>query len=205
MEAISEFLLNNITSFVTQHGVLSVFVLMLLESALIPIPSEVTMPFAGFLASSGKLSFWLVVFVGALGNLIGSQLAWYIGTKGEGFTRRWIRNWGKWVLISEHELDISISFYKRFGQPITFFSRLMPVVRTYISLPAGIAKMPLLPFSVLTFIGSFLWSAFLTWLGLKLGENWHSLSFYFRNFDYLIVGAAAALVALYIFYKIRKK
>lgn len=194
-----------ITNTISSTGYLAVFLLMAAESALIPIPSEVTMPFGGFLVSKGILNFWGVVLAGAVGNLVGSYLAWLLGTHGENFTRRFIKKWGKWVLVSEHELEIAISWYRRFGQPITFFSRLLPVIRTYISLPAGLAKMPLAPFLIFTFVGSFLWSTFLAWLGLLLGENWHSLSIYFRKFDVILVALGVLLVGLYIWYKIKKR
>lgn len=194
-----------ITNSIASTGYVAVFLLMAAESALIPIPSEITMPFGGFLASKGILNFWGVVLAGAVGNLVGSYLAWLLGTHGENFTRRFIKKYGKWVLISEHELEIAISWYRRFGQPITFFSRLLPVIRTYISLPAGVAKMPLAPFLIFTFAGSFLWSIFLTWLGVILGDNWHSLSIYFRKFDFAIVAVAALLVGLYLWYKLKKR
>lgn len=198
-------LITTITSIVSSSGYVAIFLLMAAESALIPIPSEITMPFGGFLVSKGVLSFWGVVAAGSLGNLLGSYLAWLIGTHGENFTRRFIKHWGKWVLVSEHELEIAISWYRRFGQPITFFSRLLPVIRTYISLPAGVAKMPLVPFLTLTLLGSFLWSAFLTWLGVILGENWHSLSVYFRKFDIAIAALGVLLVGLYIWYKLKRR
>lgn len=205
MNELLTFLTTVITSTISSTGYVAVFLLMTAESALIPIPSEVTMPFAGFLVSKGLLSFWWVVLAGSLGNVFGSYLAWLIGIHGENFSRRFIRKWGKWVLLSEHEFDIAISWYRRFGQPITFFSRLLPVIRTYISLPAGVAKMPLASFLILTFFGSFIWSTFLTWLGVILGDNWHSLSGYFRKFDIAIVLLVIILVGLYVWYKLKKK
>lgn len=194
-----------ITNTISSTGYLAIFLLMTAESALIPIPSEITMPFGGFLASKGILNFWGVVAAGSLGNLLGSYLTWLVGIHGENFTRRFIKKWGKWVLFSEHELEVAISLYRRFGQPITFFSRLLPVIRTYISLPAGVAKMPLAPFLILTLAGSFLWSTFLTWLGVVLGENWHSLSGYFRKFDIAIVTVVVLLVGLYLWYKLKRR
>lgn len=204
METITSFFVQNITSLVSDFGYLAVFLLMTAESALIPIPSEITMPFAGFLAQRGLLSFWLVILSGALGNLVGSWLAWYLGLRGEAFARALIKKWGKWVLVSEGELDTGISLFARFGQFITFFSRLLPIIRTYISLPAGIAKMPFVPFSILTFSGSLLWSAFLTYLGFVLGENWEALEVYFRPFQFVIVGTGVVLGVLYVWYKIKK-
>lgn len=194
-----ELLSSYLTSFIESYGLIAVFILMTAESALIPIPSEVTMPFAGFLAGVGVFNFWVVVFFGALGNLLGSLLAFWLGSAmGENWIRIAIKKWGKWLLIHEKDFDVSLSWFKKYGQGITFLSRLLPVVRTFISLPAGIAKMNLWIFSVLTFIGSFVWSAFLAYLGLKLGENWASIEPYFRKVQFLIVGLFIAGGVWYI-------
>ena len=206
MEFITKFFVENLTNLISSYGVLAVFILMTLESALIPIPSEITMPFAGFLAGRGILDFWLVVFIGAFGNLTGSLLAYWLGfAKGEEWVRFAIRKWGKWFLLREEEFDRSKVWFKKYGQGITFASRLLPIVRTFISLPAGIARMNLTYFSILTFVGSFIWSAFLAWLGLKLGQNWLSIEPYFRQFQFLIVGAGLILVFLYIRTHLRRR
>lgn len=199
MEVITKFFIDNLTNLISSYGVIAVLILMTAESALIPIPSEITMPFAGFLAGRGILDFWLVVFIGAFGNLIGSLLAYWLGfTKGEEWVRFAIRKWGKWFLLREEEFDRSKVWFKKYGQGITFASRLLPIVRTFISLPAGIAKMNLTYFSILTFVGSLVWSAFLAWLGLKLGQNWLSIEPYFRKFQIVIVGLGVLAVFFYI-------
>ena len=199
MEQITKFFVENLTALISTYGVWAVFVLMSAESALIPIPSEVTMTFAGFLAGRGILNFWFVVFIGALGNLVGSLLAYWLGyAKGEDWVRFAIKKWGKWLLIKEEEYGKAKKWFTKYGQAVTFTSRLLPIVRTFISLPAGIAKMNLTYFSILTFIGSFIWSAFLAWLGLKLGQNWFTIEPYFRKFQFLIIGAGVLLIALYI-------
>lgn len=206
METISTFLISNLTNIISSYGVLAVFILMTLESALIPIPSEVTMPFAGFLAGRGQMNFWLAVFAGASGNLAGSLLAYWLGyTKGETWVRIAIRKWGKWLLIKEEEYDKAKSWFHKYGQGVTFASRLLPVVRTFISLPAGIAKMDLPLFSLLTFIGSLLWSTFLAFLGLKLGQKWQIIEPYFRKFQIVIVILGIALVGIYIWKHLKRK
>ena len=206
METVTEFFVTNLTALISTYGLLAVFVLMTAESALIPIPSEITMPFAGFMAGMGVFDFWTAVAVGALGNLVGSLLAYWLGyAKGEDWVRFAIRRWGKWLLIREHEYDKSKAWYQKYGQGITFASRLLPIVRTFISLPAGIAKMNLPLFSALTFIGSFLWSAVLAYVGLKLGENWLSIEPYFRKFQFVIVGLGALAVGLYIYTHIKRR
>lgn len=199
MEALTTFFVRELTALVASYGIWAIFLLMTLESALIPIPSEITMPFAGFLAGLGLLNFWVVVFVGATGNLFGSLLAFWLGaTKGERWVRIAIKKWGKWLLISENELERAKELFKKYGQGISFASRLLPVVRTFISLAAGIAKMDVVLFSSFTILGSFIWSFFLAWLGLKLGENWQEVEPYFRKFEYAIVAGLIVLVALYI-------
>ena len=206
MEFITKFFVDNLTNLISAYGVLAVFILMTFESALIPIPSEITMTFAGFLAGRGILDFWLVVFIGAFGNLAGSLLAYWLGyAKGEEWVRFAIRKWGKWLLLREEEFDRSKVWFKKYGQGIAFVSRLLPIVRTFISLPAGIAKMNLTYFSILTFIGSFIWSAFLAWLGLKLGQNWLSIEPYFRKFQIVIVGLGVLAVFFYIRTHLRRR
>ena len=206
MEIITETVIHLLTGIIETYGLLAVFVLMTMESALIPIPSEVTMPFAGFLAGRGLMNFWVVVTVGAIANLAGSLIAYWLGfTKGEGWVRVVIKKWGKWLLIKEKEFDRAIKWFQKYGGIVAFTSRLLPIVRTFISLPAGIAKMNLASFSILTFIGSFIWSAFLAFLGLKLGQNWLSIEPYFRKFQVLIIGAGVVASALYVRAHLKEK
>ena len=202
----TELIIQTLTTTIDNYGLLAVFVLMTAESALIPIPSEVTMPFAGFLAGRGVLTFWSAVAVGAFGNLVGSLLAYWLGlTKGEEWTRIAIRKWGKWLLIKEAEFDQAKKWFQKYGQAVAFTSRLLPVVRTFISLPAGIAKMNLPLFGFFTFIGSFIWSAFLAFLGLKLGQNWLAIEPYFRRFQIFIIGLGIFAIGLYIWTHLKRK
>lgn len=195
-----------LTAFISSYGIWAIFLLMTAESALIPIPSEVTMTFAGFLSGAGYLNFWLVVFIGAIGNLLGSLLAFWLGrAMGEEWIRSAIKKWGKWLLIHEKDFDTSLKWYKKYGQGITFGSRLLPIVRTFISLPAGIANMKLPLFSVLTFIGSFLWSGVLAYVGLKLGQNWAAVEPFFRKFQFAIVGLGMLAFGLYVYRHLKRK
>lgn len=206
METITRGIVELLTNLIGTYGLFAVFVLMTAESALIPIPSEITMPFAGFLAGRGLMGFWPAVFIGALGNLFGSLLSYWLGyAKGETWVRVAIRKWGKWLLIREEEFDKSKSWFSRYGQGITFVSRLLPIVRTFISLPAGIAKMNIPTFSGLTFLGSFLWSGVLAYVGLKLGENWLSIEPIFRKFQFLVVGLVLLAVGFYIYTHLKRK
>lgn len=158
-----------------------------LESALIPIPSEITMPFSGFLAAKGELSFWGIVIVGTLANLAGSLVAYYIGYfLEETVLLGLIRRYGKFILVSEHDYNNANKWFAKYGEWVIFFSRLLPAVRTVISLPAGVFRMDIKKFIIFTTIGCFIWSVFLTYIGFVLGENWNSLEVYYRKFEILI-------------------
>lgn len=195
-----------LTSLITSYGYFAVFVLMTAESALIPIPSEVTMTFAGFLAGLGVFNIWIAVLIGAFGNLAGSLLAFWLGrAMGEDWIRVAIKKWGKWILIHEKDFDLSLKWFKKYGQGITFGSRLLPIVRTFISLPAGIADMNIAKFGVFTFIGSLLWSGVLAFLGLKLGQNWQLIDPYFRKFQFVIIGLFVLGAAYFVYSHLRKK
>lgn len=196
---------NVLTDLIANYGLLAVFVFMTAESALIPIPSEVTMTFAGFLAGVGVIGFWPAVFVGAFGNLVGSLLAFWLGmAMGESWIRAAIKKWGKWILIREKDFDLSVKWFKKYGHGITFGSRLLPIVRTFISLPAGIAEMNIWHFSAFTFVGSFIWSGILAYMGLKLGQNWQAVEPYFRKFQYVIVVIIVAAIAYYIYHHLKR-
>lgn len=204
VDAIIQTLTNIIISFIQTTGYAGIFVLMAAESALIPIPSEITMPFAGFLASQGKLNVYVVIFVGAFANLVGSLLAFWLGWWGEEhLIRNLIRKYGKFLLISEGEYDRAEKWFRKYGEKIVFFSRILPIIRTFISLPAGIAKMNIWRFSILTFVGSLIWSVFLTYIGFTLGKNWHSIEVYYRKFEYAIVVAVFLLGFYYLYRKVK--
>jgi membrane protein DedA with SNARE-associated domain len=200
-----EHLAGFIIHIIDKIGYAGVFVLMMLESALIPIPSEVTMTFSGYLVSLGKMNLFFLSFVGALANLVGSLLAYWLGYWGEEkFIRKLIIKYGRYLLVSVDEFDHSLIWFDKYGENITFFSRLMPIVRTFISLPAGLAKMNLIRFSTLTFIGSFIWSLLLSSIGFVLGKNWKSLEVYYRKFEYVIAALIIVGIVFYIFHKIKK-
>ncbi|MBU2219666.1 DedA family protein [Patescibacteria group bacterium] len=193
VSAILTWLSSIIINIISAAGYGGVFGLMALESACIPVPSEVIMPFSGFLVWEGRFELWAVVVWGALGNLAGSIIAYWVGAWGG---RRLIEKYGKYVFISSHDLTLADSWFARYGQNIVFFSRLLPVVRTFISLPAGIARMPFKKFCVYTLAGCLLWSFVLTYAGLIAGENWDFLKLYFHKFD-LAIGALLILGAIW--------
>ncbi|MBI2577416.1 MAG: DedA family protein [Candidatus Wildermuthbacteria bacterium] len=174
--------------------------LMALESANIPIPSEVVMPFSGFLVWEEKLTFGLVVLAGALGNLVGSIASYYLGKWGG---RPFLERYGRYFFVSRHDLDLADKLFSKYGTITIFASRMLPIVRTFISFPAGMAKMNIWKFSAYTFAGSLLWSIVLTYVGVITGENWHSLEKYFRKFDWLIAAVLIVLGAWWIWRHIR--
>ena len=173
-----------VISIISSVGYAGVFFLMAMESACIPIPSEVIMPFSGFLVWSGRFILWQVVLWGALGNLFGSILAYWVGAWGG---RRLVAKYGKYLLISSQDLALADNWFARYGQATVFLSRLLPVVRTFISLPAGIARMNFKKFCAYTLAGSLFWSLILAYVGMKMGENWENLKIYFHKFD-LVIG-----------------
>lgn len=164
-------------------GYVGVALMMAIESACIPLPSEIIMPFSGYLVSTGRFSLFGVALAGALGCVLGSMFAYWIGFYGG---RKAAEKYGKYVLVTSHDLDIADRFFKKYGNLAVFISRLLPVVRTFISLPAGIARMNFFQFVVYTFLGSFPFCYFLAFVGKKLGDNWNTLGGYFHKFDAII-------------------
>ena len=204
MYAIEAFFLDLITQVYQAIGWPGVVFLMAVESAAIPFPSELIMPLAGWLLIQAKGgSQWLVLlagFYGALGNLLGSWLAYWISLKGG---RPVLLKWGKYVLITRDEIDRAEVWFEKYGEWAVFFSRLLPVVRTFISVPAGLARMNIWKFSLYTFTGSFLWSLGLAYGGYLMGENWEVLRSAMRPFDIPIVVVIALAGAWFLVHRIK--
>lgn len=184
-----------VTNIISDTGYLGVFLFMVLESACLPVPSEIIMPFSGYLVFLNRFSFWSVVLIGALGNLTGSWIAYFLGRLE---LRHIFEKYGKYILISKKDLDRADRWFAKHGSEAAFFSRLLPVVRTFISLPAGIVKTDIKKFSFYTFAGSFIWSALLTFIGMKLGENWQAIEVYFRKFQIAIIALIIVLVVWFL-------
>ncbi|MDO8639564.1 MAG: DedA family protein [bacterium] len=199
-----ELLAHYIIFLIEKASYAGIFILMALESALIPIPSEVTMPFAGFLASQGKLSFWIIVIVGTIANLAGSLIAYYVGyLLEETVLIGLIKKYGKFLLITVEDYNHAYKWFTKYGDKVIFISRLLPAVRTVISLPAGVFRMNLKKFIIYTTVGCFIWSTILTYIGVTLGKNWNSLEIYFRQFQIIIVIFFVFLVIFYINHKLK--
>jgi membrane protein DedA with SNARE-associated domain len=182
-------------------GYSGVVLMMAIESACIPLPSEIIMPFSGYLVATGRFDLQLVALAGALGCLLGSYVAYYVGANGG---RRFLLRYGKWVLIAPHEIEIADRFFDRWGSPAVFTARLLPVVRTFIAFPAGVARMRLLQFSIYTLVGSYIWCLALAWAGMKLGENWNALVPYFHQFHEVIAVVLVIAGAAFLYHRIRE-
>ena len=182
LQTISNFIL----LIIQKIGYFGIFLLMLFQSFNIPVPSEITMPFSGFLVQQGVFYFWLVVLAGTFGNLIGSLISYYLASS---LVKNGWREKYKIlkILISDRNIDLAEKWFQKYGTFSIFLGRMMPIISTFISFPAGLAKMKISTFSILTFSGSFIWSTFLTYLGFIFAENWQILQIYFRKFDYLIL------------------
>jgi membrane protein DedA with SNARE-associated domain len=197
-----EWLEHIITTYLGEYGYLAVFVLMVLESACIPIPSEVTMVFGGFLVSRGDLSFFWVAMIGTIANVIGSWLAYWVGYAGG---RPLINRWGRYILLREHELDRAHDWFERRGELAVFVSRLLPVIRTFISLPAGVARMNFWKFTLYTFLGCLPWTFALTWAGYLLGDNWEAFLRYGEPITWAIAVITLTVIGWWVIRRIRAR
>ncbi|MDP4143622.1 MAG: DedA family protein [Bacillota bacterium] len=200
-----EFIVNWAIFVLGKLGYLGVFSLMALESACIPIPSEAILPFGGYLASSAytgsRLSLPLVILIGTLGGTFGSVFAYFIGAKGG---RPLVEKYMHKLKLSKTHLEMSDNYFNKYGEKIAFFSRLLPIIRTFISLPAGISKMNFKKFVAYTFFGSLIWSILLGYAGYAMGQNWTLIRSWLHIADYFVAAAIVAL-AVYLFIKRRKR
>ncbi len=196
-QTIAQFILHLFTAL----GYGGIVVAMAIESCCIPLPSELIMPLAGFLAVQGRFNLWGVALAGALGCVLGSLVAYGIGASGG---RSLLLRYGRYVLISPHDAVRADRFFARYGAPAIFATRLMPIVRTFISLPAGIARMDVGRFIVYTFVGSFLWCLLLAYAGYALGQHWRDVGGALRKFDVLIAVVVVGLVAVFVYRHARR-
>ncbi len=189
-----------VISVISGLGYGGVVLLMGLESACIPLPSEVIMPFAGYLVSTGRFSLQAVAIAGAIGCLLGSYVAYFVGATGG---RQAFERYGRFVLISQHELEVADHFFARWGSATVFVARLLPVIRTFIAFPAGVSRMGLWRFSIYTLLGSYPWCLALAFAGMKLGEHWRNLAPYFHRFDNVVAVLLLVAVAVFLYARLR--
>ncbi len=193
-----------IVGVISALGYLGVLGLMALESACIPLPSEVIMPFAGYLASTGQFSLLGAATIGALGCNLGSTIAYYVAAKGG---RKAIDHWGAYVLIRPSNIERAERFFTRYGAAAVLISRLLPVVRTFISVPAGLARMPMLKFQIYTFAGSWPWCFGLAYIGFVLGKNWDTnpvLRRTMHRIDFFVVFSVIAAATWFFWTRLRE-
>ena len=190
-----------ITSIIAALGYGGIFLLMILESALIPIPSEIIMPFSGFLVAAGKFGSVGVILAGSLGNLVGSIATYFLGVK---LGRAFLLRYGRYIFFRPHHLVFTEQLFHKYGEKIVFVGRLLPVVRTYISLPAGIGRTDFFKFVIYTLAGSLIWNTMLTYAGVQLGRNWKHIDKYSSYLDIVAVIVVIAFI-IWIVYKNRTK
>lgn len=204
MTSLEQHILNFVASTYNLMQWPGVVALMAIESACIPFPSEIIMPLAGWMLIDAKSLPAIFVLAagawGALGNTIGSVIAYYVGLWAG---RPFLDKYGRYVLLSQRDLELSDRWFARSGNWTVFVSRLLPLVRTYISLPAGIARMNIIKFIIFTFTGSFIWSTALAYGGYKLGEHWEELRAAMRPLDPVFIALIVVLIALYVYRHIR--
>jgi membrane protein DedA with SNARE-associated domain len=202
MQTIITDLVNWCTNVIATFGLPGIFVLMFLESALIPIPAEATMMFAGFAVSQGKMSLAAAIVVGVAGNVAGAWVVYYIGLYGG---RPFIDRYGKYVLLKHEHIELTERWFARWGAPAVFICRLIPGVRSFVSLPAGVAKMALWKFTLYTALGCVPFVAVLTWLGVKVGANWQHIEQNFKWINYAVVAVVAGLIVWVVVRRLRSR
>ena len=204
-EKIIALLVQFVTHVIDAGGYGGIVALMGIESACIPLPSEIIMPFAGYLVYMRHFNLYWAATAGAVGCNLGSVVAYWIGAKGG---RPLVERYGKWVLMSRHDLDRMDTFFHKYGAITVLLARLLPVVRTFIAFPAGIARMPQLRFHIYTFVGSWPWCFGLTYVGMKLGEAWHTdprFHEWFHRFHLVVEIALLAFVVWFVWSHINRK
>ncbi len=200
---IIEILSGFIVAVISALGYSGIVLLMAIESACIPLPSEVIMPFSGYLVYTGRFNLWAVGIAGAVGCVLGSLVAYWVGMYGG---RPLVEKYGRYILLSNHDLDVADRWFARYGEIIVFASRLLPVIRTFIAFPAGVARMNLTRFVIYTFLGSLPWCLALAYVGQVLGEQWdknETLKSWFHRFDFLIGIIGVLAVAWWVWRHIK--
>ena len=191
LKPISSFVLSVISTW----GYAGIVVCMTIESACIPLPSEVIMPFSGYLVTTGRFTLWGVALAGAIGNVLGSWIGYWLGSVGG---RPLAERLSRWHVVRVEEYDRADRWLHRHGLQVAFWTRLVPIVRTFVSFPAGAARVPIARFTMYTFVGSYIWSFILAWVGAKFGEHWESIHEVWRGFDLAVLVALVALFLLWL-------
>ncbi|NYB52523.1 MAG: DedA family protein [Methanobacteriaceae archaeon] len=196
-----EYLSETVIHLIESLGYWGVFIGMTIESACIPLPSEIIMPFAGYVVWEGQMTLWGITLIGTLGNLLGSLIAYFVGLKGG---RPLLETYGKYIFITKSRLNLADEWFAKYGHEAVLISRFIPGIRTFISLPAGIANMDLKKFSIYTFFGSLPWCFALGYVGFLMGPQWENIKGYMHLFD-TVVGVGVVVFLAYLLYHYHKK
>lgn len=188
------------TTLVASSGYAAIFLLSILQSCCVPTSSELTLGFAGVLAAEGKLSLPVAIVAGAAGEVVGAYIAWVIGRTGG---RAFVERFGRYLLLSHHDLDRAEHWYQRHGRWGVFGSRLFPVIRNFVALPAGMAEVPLVRFGILTALGSLIWDAAMAGIGYGVGSRWRAIMHGFNDAGYLLGAIAVLAIAVFIVHRFR--
>ncbi len=198
VEYISEW----VTAFISSTGYLSIFILMVAESMVLPVPSEAVMPFAGFLVAEGRFTFFMVFLASTFGSLIGSLVSYWIGAFG---SKAILPKYGKYLLLNQRDLEWAEKWFQKNGEKTIFISRFIPVVRHVISIPAGVAKMPIKRFVMYTVIGAGMWNMILTYAGYVLKQKWYLMQKYSTEMDAIVIGLLIVIVILHVYRHMKHK
>ncbi len=199
--ALEQFVIPFLEQLYTSMGYVGIALAMAIESACIPLPSEIILPMAGWMVSRGLMDLWPAVIAGTIGNTLGSTIAYAVGAYGG---RPLLERYGRYVLISRHDIELADRWFAKYGEWTVFFSRVLPVVRTFISLPAGIARMNFGKFLLYSTLGAFPWSLLLVYAGKVAGDNWIAIRAFLHNFDYAILAVLVLAVLYYIYRHTRR-
>jgi membrane protein DedA with SNARE-associated domain len=194
---------DTIQGIIQAFGYIGIIVVMAAENIFPPIPSELVMPFAGFMARERTFNIWLVILSGMAGSVLGAILLYYLGAwANETVIRRFLRRWGRYAFVSEDDLDVSLRYFAKHGELVIFFGRLIPIVRSLISIPAGMNRMPLPKFLFYTMLGTTIWSAILTYMGWFLQGNWDLVAGYVEQYQRVVLLLVAIAVAVFLYWRV---
>ena len=202
LEALEHFLIPQLEALYRAIGYVGVLLAMAIESACIPLPSEIVLPLAGWMVARGEWELWPAVIAATVGNTLGSVVAYWVGALGG---RPIIARYGKYVLVSAHEMDIADRWFAKYGEAAVFFSRMLPVVRTFISFPAGVSRMNFARFIIYSTLGALPWSLALIYAGKLLGDNWIVVRQSLHGVDYFIAAVVLALVGYFVYRKLTSR
>ena len=206
MAEIMEWLQETITAIINAMGYLGIALVMFAENIFPPIPSELVMPFAGFGVAEGTQNFILVLIAGTIGAVVGAVVLYYLGVwADELIVRRFIRKYGRFFLLTEADIDRTLDIFQRRGEAVVFFGRLIPIVRSLISIPAGMNRMPMWKFLTWTTLGALIWNIILTTAGYFLGENWEQVIGFVKQYEKVIVGVVLLGIAYFVYHRLFKR